>query len=432
MKTRTILFTLCFLLSQTLIAQNHNNLLTNPGNHLEGTSGWTVLTEGGDGWETYETGSNGSFCWATSYQWSRKAQTIDLVAQGYTPDWLDSAPPVLYSDFYSGQGNGSTTADSYQLIVRLLDANMEEITSFNSGEITTTGEYEQIKGYFLNYGSGLRYIYFEHGGKGNSGWAGWYGTRMDGSHVSIGNLLPYSSGATRDFSGWEMDANGYDGWAVSGGTGIWRTSYFETHKSQLIDLMEAGYDENYLDSAPELYFWERYKGTAPEEEDYYFATIQLLDADMQVITDLVFDEIASENWQAVNYSFSGYGSGLRYIYFEHGGDDSEFWAGYYGTQIDAATFYFEEGSGTAIENAEKPGIKLYPNPSEGMVYANIASLGTIENFQLFDLSGKLIRSEFLQQNSGLLSFDLRDVSRGIYILKLNTESGIYTERLVLN
>ena len=35
--------------------------------------------------------------------------------------------------------------------------------------------------------------------------------------------------------------------------------------------------------------------------------------------------------------FSGYGSGLRYIYFEDGGKDREYWAGQYEPALDAAS-----------------------------------------------------------------------------------------------
>lgn len=40
---------------------------------------------------------------------------------------------------------------------------------------------------FLNYGSGLRRILFEHGGRDTKYWQGWFGVRVTASSVTIGD-----------------------------------------------------------------------------------------------------------------------------------------------------------------------------------------------------------------------------------------------------
>jgi len=42
-------------------------------------------------------------------------------------------------------------------------------------------------------------------------------------------------------------------------------------------------------------------------------------------------------WEQRSHIFSGYGSGLRYIYFEDGGRDWEYWTGQYGPALDTAS-----------------------------------------------------------------------------------------------
>ena len=43
---------------------------------------------------------------------------------------------------------------------------------------------------------------------------------------------------------------------------------------------------------------------------------------------------ATTDWLEAGTTFSDYGSGVRSIYIEHGGDDGESWTGQYGTYID--------------------------------------------------------------------------------------------------
>lgn len=44
----------------------------------------------------------------------------------------------------------------------------------------------------------------------------------------------------------------------------------------------------------------------------------------------------NDDWFQLSYTFTGYPAGVRSIRFEDGGQDSEFWAGWYGIRMDAA------------------------------------------------------------------------------------------------
>lgn len=43
----------------------------------------------------------------------------------------------------------------------------------------------QVTHVFKNYGKGVRYVRFVHGGKDTQFWAGWYGIRVTNSCVEI-------------------------------------------------------------------------------------------------------------------------------------------------------------------------------------------------------------------------------------------------------
>jgi F-box protein 44 len=46
---------------------------------------------------------------------------------------------------------------------------------------------------------------------------------------------------------------------------------------------------------------------------------------------------ADDSWFELTHTFSAYGSGLRTIYWEDGGQDGEYWAGHYGIRMDEAS-----------------------------------------------------------------------------------------------
>ena len=166
---------------------------------------------------------------------------------------------------------------------------------------------------------------------------------------SIPNLLVNPGLETGDFTGWTRTAGGGDGWAIkeTGLTdsdfGVYaaRTSYNLCSRGQVVDLVAAGYTEADLDAAPTIHvadwFRERY------DVDAYFVEVTLLDASGGTID--TWSESGTTNGAAdwwddvyfeVAHAFSGYGAGVRYVWFQDGGEDTEYWAGNYGIEIDNA------------------------------------------------------------------------------------------------
>jgi hypothetical protein len=163
-----------------------------------------------------------------------------------------------------------------------------------------------------------------------------------------GNRLENPGGEAGDLSGWQNVTNGGSGWAVTSGdvnTHLFGqkgfiTSYMLDTRSQLVDLMALGYGQADLDAAPPITVSEWFHGAGPNTADPYYLKVELRAADNTVLASLnpnATTSKASGAWQSATQTFTGYGPGLRYVYFEDGGQDTEFWAGQYGAVMDGAS-----------------------------------------------------------------------------------------------
>lgn len=74
-------------------------------------------------------------------------------------------------------------------------------------------------------------------------------------------------------------------------------------------------------------------------------------------------------------------------------------------------------------------INLYPNPNEGVFTLDHDALNPIARVEVFDLQGRLIHVENI--NSGLHTFDLRHLTDGVYLLKVNAEQAVYHRKVVI-
>ena len=161
-------------------------------------------------------------------------------------------------------------------------------------------------------------------------------TDANGCVINLGNptnVVTNGDGTT--LTGWTITANGGNGWLANG---TFRTSYGWDRKFQVIDLVAAGYTTAELDTAPIVYASEQYSSIFNNQDEYsYIVTLQ--DASFNTIAQktISLSNIGSNAWQVAAFTFMGYGPGLRYIRYEHGGVDTEWWAGHYGARIDNST-----------------------------------------------------------------------------------------------
>ena len=97
-----------------------------------------------------------------------------------------------------------------------------------------------------------------------------------------------------------------------------------------------------------------------------------------------------------------------------------------GDNIYTNTLEISAATATGFENTTRDELSIFPNPSDGDFRLDIGSL-TIDNLQIFSLSGQLMYSE-----SNITSdVVINDLPVGFYLLKANTSTGTITQKLVV-
>lgn len=176
------------------LSKRRRNLLRNPCGE-EDLEGWSDVEHGGDGWRVEELpGDNGveftqddsvKKYFASSFEWCRKAQVIDLQAEGYWEELLDTTQPaIVVKDWYSGRTDAGSL---YELTVRLLSEYEDVLSEFTTGQVAVPedGSWMEISHTFTDYGPGVRFVRFEHGGQDSVYWKGWFGARVTNSSVWV-------------------------------------------------------------------------------------------------------------------------------------------------------------------------------------------------------------------------------------------------------
>ncbi|XP_013866371.1 F-box only protein 6 [Austrofundulus limnaeus] len=173
------------------LCKRRRNLLKNPRGEDE-FRGWTILQNGGDRWkieEPMEAHPNEAVRknFVTSYGMCMKSQTVDLEKEGYNPDFMDYfQPPIRISDWYAPRWD---CASEYMMTVQLLDHKNKVLQEFTPETVYfpqwNDQQWHQLIHVFKNYGPGVRFIKFSHGGKDTQFWAGWYGIRVTDSCVEV-------------------------------------------------------------------------------------------------------------------------------------------------------------------------------------------------------------------------------------------------------
>jgi len=73
-------------------------------------------------------------------------------------------------------------------------------------------------------------------------------------------------------------------------------------------------------------------------------------------------------------------------------------------------------------------IKVNPNPTTEKFNINLGGAHSETIIELFDLQGKLITTKIV--NTASTEFDLSDNEKGLYLIKVSSESGVKTIRIV--
>ena len=133
-----------------------------------------------------------------------------------------------------------------------------------------------------------------------------------------------------------------------------------------------------------------------------------------VVTDVcglaVFDNVAPENDIAYNVSATGFSDASGTV-----------------SVVDAdVAVEVELSVPTGIDPDVNAGTYIYPNPTNGKI--NIASGGLINEVQVYNLTGKLLITKTGSDINGTI--DLSGLEKGIYMLTIQTDKGIFTKKII--
>ena len=212
--------------------------------------------------------------------------------------------------------------------------------------------------------------------------------------VSDGNLIVNPSGDA-GLTVWTFTSAG-SGWVASTGYPGFITSYVSEYKSQSVDLVANGYSTTELDAQPMIYVADNYRGIynnpyAGSDNDYYGLLTQLRNSGATSVSAWsnpttyttpgtpLFIQTASTNWSTTSHTYSGYGTGVRYVYFEDAGYDEYSWAGNYGSVINGSTVKLNpvvKVVGPCVAPANQPTGFSLNNTGAAIIGSFTASAGT--------------------------------------------------------
>ncbi|XP_072283307.1 F-box only protein 44-like [Pyxicephalus adspersus] len=177
------------------LSSRKRNLLQNPC-ALEKFNHWTIQENGGDLWKVEDLPSSMgenfpdetiTKYFVTSYRLCIKSQLLDLQKMGYKAKFMDTIQPeIVIKDWYAARRDCGC---QYKLLVQLLSIKKTTLQKFAPEPVFieqwSDARWHQVTYRFRNYGKGVRYVYFEHGGMDTQFWAGWYGIRVTNSSITI-------------------------------------------------------------------------------------------------------------------------------------------------------------------------------------------------------------------------------------------------------
>lgn len=79
------------------------------------------------------------------------------------------------------------------------------------------------------------------------------------------------------------------------------------------------------------------------------------------------------------------------------------------------------------------GLKIYPNPASGILHVTLNNNNyTIEQLEIYDLTGKKIDFPDTKVNSNKTTIDVSNMSKGIYLLKVKTKNIVLTKKVSIH
>jgi len=231
----------------------------------------------------------------------------------------------------------------------------------------------------------------------------------NGSQYGI-NLLTNPNGSDGN-TGWTFIENGGNGWKATNGEGF-RTSWDWAKRFQEVDLEEKGYSPELMDKQPPIVISEMFLRRWCN--DRYYLKVELLNEDKDVVklwsTGIREHDGAGCDYRGhydkIEFILTQYGEGVRYIRWEDGGVDTEYWAGHYGPTLKNPTLAV-----MPVNLLEDPESLSSWDSSEGMTELAGGAVGTSHDW------GSRVQEVDLIQDMG---YDATTLDQGFPIMVAET------------
>jgi len=96
---------------------------------------------------------------------------------------------------------------------------------------------------------------------------------------------------------------------------------------------------------------------------------------------------------------------------------------------------FTEGSDTVLSVSENKildkQLQVFPNPNNGTFTLSYTGNAALEQISVFDVTGKLIKSETLKGFNKKQSFDFTNLAKGMYFIKVQTANALVSKRVII-
>lgn len=84
----------------------------------------------------------------------------------------------------------------------------------------------------------------------------------------------------------------------------------------------------------------------------------------------------------------------------------------------------------ATANFKNGGFSLYPNPTNGTVNLSFASMTELKSVSVINISGQTVFTQDWNSSADSYEMDVQSLAAGVYIVKVNTDKGIFNQRLI--
>ena len=136
----------------------------------------------------------------------------------------------------------------------------------------------------------------------------------------------------------------------------------------------------------------------------------------------VFTETTNTVFESFAYN---QGVGLHSADFDNDGYPDLYFSNYQETDD---ILFFSEAALSLVENSLKTSLDIYPNPTSGKVQIEISKEVHVESMELYNVLGvRIMNFENFQTE-----LDLKEFSSGFYILKIISDSGTVSKRIIKN